>query len=75
MKDSRLVAPKGFTLIELLVVIAIAAILAVMLLPALAAAREKGQQASCWSQMRQLSFAARLYMDENEGGLFHHHEG
>lgn len=75
MKETRSGNRNGFTLIELLVVIAIIAILAALLLPALAATKERGRQAACWSNMRQLSLATRLYMDENEGGLFHHHEG
>jgi len=66
---------EGFTLIELLVVIAIIGLLAAMLLPALAASKEKGRQTGCLSNMRQLATAARLYMDDNDGGLFHHHEG
>src|SRR5947209_5303274 len=68
-------AATGFTLIELLVVIAIIAILAAILLPVLGAAKEKGRQAACISNLRQVATASRLYMDDYNGGLFHHHEG
>jgi prepilin-type N-terminal cleavage/methylation domain-containing protein/prepilin-type processing-associated H-X9-DG protein len=55
---------KGFTLIELLVVIAIIAILAAILFPVIAKAKEKGRQAACLGNMKQLGNAFVLYVDD-----------
>lgn len=58
---------KGFTLIELLVVIAIIAILAAILFPVFARAREKARQASCTSNLKQLGLAAAMYSTDYDG--------
>ncbi len=55
---------RGFTLIELLVVIAIIAILAAILFPVFARAREKARQSSCLSNMKQLMLAFQMYVQD-----------
>ncbi len=67
MSSSR----QSFTLIELLVVIAIIAILAALLLPSLARARDMAKRTKCLGNLKQLGFCSVAYSDDNRGWLPH----
>lgn len=61
---------RAFTLIELLVVIAIISILAAILFPVFAAAREKARAITCLSNEKQMGMAVQMYLDDNNDQLF-----
>jgi len=65
---------RAFTLIELLVVVAIVSILSAILFPVFSQAREAAKKSSCASEMKQIGLAAAMYMTDNDGALYHHHE-
>jgi prepilin-type N-terminal cleavage/methylation domain-containing protein/prepilin-type processing-associated H-X9-DG protein len=69
------VRKKGFTLIELLVVIAIIAILAAILFPVFARAREKARQASCQSNLKQIALAFQMYCQDYDETVFPNRNG
>ncbi len=66
---------RGFTLIELLVVIAIVAILAAILFPVFARAREKARQASCLSNVKQIGLATMMYVQDYDETYPAHRSG
>lgn len=67
MTNSRFAARPGFTLIELLAVIAIIGILAAILIPVVGRVRDAARQSGCVSNLRQISMAIQLYIEDHNG--------
>jgi prepilin-type N-terminal cleavage/methylation domain-containing protein/prepilin-type processing-associated H-X9-DG protein len=75
MKAASMRRRRAFTLIELLVVIAIIAILAAILFPVFARARENARRASCMSNLKQIGLSIMMYAQDYDGGYLPHNGG
>src|SRR5271169_6149273 len=68
-------ARAGFTLVELVVEIAMVGLLAMMLAPTMARTKPNSAAFQCQNNLRQLSFAWKMYADDNNGGLVYNRDG